>query len=422
MRTALIFLSALVLLSATSSARATVIASFEQIPGALSANDMTPDGRYVVGRTDLDEDYVPDGTYIYDFLTKTMTVLPPEASDATAVSDDGTVVLGDMPDPESPDPELGATASIWRTETGWQSLGYLPNALECPSRSNGYELSADGTVAVGLSWYQCFGRAFRWTQATGMVQLEVLADDRNRASVISADGNLIGGFAQGTQTRTPTYWNGNGDGELLDPPDGNARGEVLGMNDAGTVMLGTWGTVEATNRAVKWTWNGSGWTREMLGTGSMGLPGVWSGTPMDMADDGTIVGFDFYLGNRIAWMLPNGAPPYENLRNYVNSHGGFVPVTTALEVCQAISVNGRRIIGHGAASRAWTVTLDLLGDMNCDGEVDFDDVEPFTQALIDPPAYEAAFSSCSIARANMNQDGVIDGLDISGFVADVLAP
>lgn len=129
-----------------------------------------------------------------------------EGTRATAVSDDGTTVLGDIPDPESPDPDLGETAAIWTAVGGWQSLGYLPNALECPSRSNGYELSADGSVAVGLSWDGCRGRGYRWTEATGMQELQFLTpvgSGGDRASVLSADGNLIGGFAQGTQTRTP---------------------------------------------------------------------------------------------------------------------------------------------------------------------------------------------------------------------------
>ncbi len=416
-----VFCSVCILLTpiVASSANGTIIATYEVIPGTLGANDMSPDGRYIVGETDLNADFLPDGTYLFDTVTGVMTVLPPEGLVAAAVSDDGTVILGDMPDPEDPDPVLGVVAGIWRAETGWQSLGYLPNALECPSRSDGYELSADGSVAVGLSWNGCSGRGFRWTAANGMQQLQSLAFGSNRASVVSADGNLIGGFAQGTQARTPAIWDATLAGELLDPPNGDARGEVLGMNDAGTIMLGTWGTTEPTNRAVKWTLGESGWTREMLGSGSLGPAVQWAGIPMDIADHGTIVGFDSFLGNRVAWILPGGSPPYVNLKTYVLDHGGNVPMSTILAVCQAISTNGRRIIGHGAGA-GWIVTLDLLGDMNCDGAVDFDDVEPFTQALMDPAAYDAALPTCTVDRANMNQDGAVDGMDIEGFVADLL--
>lgn len=406
-----------------SVATGAVIVTYEPLAGAISANDMSPNGRFIVGETDLNGDFVADGTYLLDTTTEVMTVLPVEGLNAVAVSDDGKYVLGEMPDPESPDPQLGSTAAMWTAETGWQSLGYLPNAGECPSRSNGYELSADGSVAVGLSWEGCSGRGFRWTEATGMQQLQFLTPvgfGGDRASVCSGDGNLIGGFAQGTQSRTPAIWDGSGAGQLLDPT-ANARGEVFGINDAGTIMLGTWATTEPTDRAVKWTQGMSGWQREMLGTGSMGPAIQWRGIPMDIADNGTIVGFDTYLGNRVAWILPGGSPPYIDLKAYVNNNGGSVPAEVTLPVCQAISINGRYIIGHGAAA-AWRITIDLLGDMNCDGFVDLDDVEPFTQALIDPAAYETAFASCSISHANMNQDAGLDGLDIEGFVAELLNP
>lgn len=397
-------------------AHGAIIASYEIIPGSFSANDMSPDGRFIVGDTDLNGDFVADGTYLYDTVTEVMTLLPPEGSRATAVSDDGTVILGDMPDPMSPDPQLGETAAIWTASTGWQSLGYLPNALECPSRSNGYELSADGTVAVGLSWNGCSGRGFRWTQATGMQELQFVGFGGNRASVLSADGNLIGGFAQGTSSRTPAIWNGLLTGETLDPTTA-ARGEVMGINDAGTIMLGTWATTESDNRAVKWTLTMSGWQREMLGTGSM--QNFWVGIPMDISDQGTIVGFDFRLGNRVAWLLEGGVPPYLDLKTYVNAHGGAIPLTDTLPVCQAISANGRRIIGHGG-SRAWIVTLDLLGDMNCDGNIDGADVQAFVLALIDTAQYAAEFSNCNILNGDFTGDDATTIADTADFVSCLL--
>lgn len=397
-------------------ALAAIVAKFEHIPGAISANDISPDGRYIVGETDLNGDFFADGTYLWDTQTDTMTILPEEAVTAVAVSDDGTTVLGDIVDPEIQDPELGVRAAIWHASTGWQSIGYLPNAGECPSRSNGYELSADGTVAVGLSWYGCDGRGFRWTQATGMVELQSLALGGNRASVLSADGNLIGGFAQGTASRTPSYWNAAGPGQPLDA-NFNARGEVMGMRDDGQIMLGTWATTESDNRAVKWTNTGSTWQREMLGTGSM--QAAWVGVPMDIADNGNIVGFDIRLGNRIAWILIGGVPPYQNFKNYLIAHGATIGPSEILRVCQATSSNGRYVIGHGNGA-GWRATLDLLGDMNCDGVANLADSAGFIQALLDPAGYTTAFPACATSHADMNQDGSVNGMDISAFVAGLL--
>ena len=171
------------------------------IANALSANDMSPDGRFVVGEAGTG--FMQTGTYLLDAFSNDMRILPPEGFSATAVSDDGTVVVGDVPVPSG----IGLNdAGRWTAADGWVSIGHLPNAGSCPSRSDSYEVSADGSVVVGLSWDGCSGRGFRWTADTGMQELQNLANGNNRASVVSADGTLIGGFAQGSFSRTPAIW------------------------------------------------------------------------------------------------------------------------------------------------------------------------------------------------------------------------
>ncbi|MCK4873811.1 MAG: hypothetical protein KAS72_13905 [Phycisphaerales bacterium] len=378
---------------------------WEQIPGAMSAHDMSPDGRWVVG--ELGE-FSLTGTYLYDTVTDTMLVLPPEGIYAKAVSDDGTVVLGDMPDPDDPDPTMGTVAGMWTAATGWQSLGYLPNSLECPSRSDGYELSADGSVAVGLSWDGCNGRGFVWTQATGMLELEPLANGNCRASVVSADGQVIGGFAQGSSSRTPCIWDAaTQDGELLDPPYGDALGEIHGVSDDGTILLGEWLTTEPITRAVKWTLGPDGWEREQIGGGSL-LPG-WSGNPLDIADDGTIVGFDSLMTNRIAWIQPGGTGDIIFLEDYINDNGGYVPPDEDLHVCQAISTDGRTIVGHSwPMTGGWIVRVypDCAGDLDGDGDTDQADLGILLAA------YQQN------ADGDLDGDGDTDQADLGILLAD----
>ncbi|MHC4980773.1 MAG: hypothetical protein ACYTGT_17440 [Planctomycetota bacterium] len=346
------FLPVLTVVLPTVSAGAQTV-TFEKIRDALSAADMSPDGRFIVGASDLDGNLVPDGTYLLDTQSGVMTILPPLGLTAVAVSDDGTVVLGDIPDPEG----IGSNvAAIWTEAMGWQSLGHLPNAGACPSRSDGYELSADGSAAVGLSWDGCSGRGFLWTAETDMLELEPLANGGNRASVVSADGMLIGGFAQGTFSRTPAIWDGATlAGTLLGPGGPDAQGEVRGISDDGTVLLGTLWLGELYYEAVKWTQGPSGWEPEKLGEGSI-LPG-WAGNGMDIADNGTIVGFDTLMTSRRAWIQPRGTGPLFEIGSWIESHGGMVPDGYPLEVCQAITTDGRIIIGHGFQG-AWRVLID----------------------------------------------------------------
>jgi uncharacterized membrane protein len=376
------------LLLGASSALADTV-TFQPIPNARSADDMSPDGRFIVGET------LAQQPYLLDRLTSQMTILPP-ASEAVAVSDDGTVVLGTIVDPNV----NAEVAAIWTAASGtWTSLGYLPNALSCPSRSNGYELSADGAVAVGLSWDGCNGRGFRWTQATGMVELEPLANGGNRASVISSNGNVIGGFAQGSFSRTPAIWSGGGAGELLDPPDGDALGEIYGINDAGTILLGSWNA-----KASMWTYPALVHTQ--IGNGAI-LPG-WEGIPQDISAAGTIVGFDFLGGNRRAWIRPAGNGPLIDLKTYIEGNGGAVPSGTVLEVCQAISADGRFIIGHGFASNAWLV--EIVPSVDCPGDV------PGTSANVDVDdliAVILGWGQCGAScPADVTGDGAVDVDDL----------
>jgi hypothetical protein len=55
-------------------------------------------------------------------------------------------------------------------------------------------------------------------------------------------------------------------------------------------------------------------------------------------------------------------------------------------------------------------------DMNCDGNVDAFDVEPFLQALSDPDEYHLDHPCCDRMAADCNSDGVIDSFDIECFI------
>ncbi|MHC5115129.1 MAG: hypothetical protein ACYTGP_11965 [Planctomycetota bacterium] len=368
----------LAVLAAASVASAQYV-TFTPIPDNGNARDMSPDGRYIVGNANGEP-------YILDRKTGVMTALP-GAQNASAVSDDGTVVLGDVDDPEG----IGSNvAGIWEAEKGsWTPLGALPNALGCPSRSDGYELSADGSVAVGLSWDGCSGRGFVWTQGTGMLELEPLANGGNRASVVSADGTLIAGFAQGSFSRTPSVWDGTTTlGNLLDPPNGDIVGEVRGISDDGTVLLGSWD-----GKAFRWE---QGQPIEEFS----GPIAAWTGAAMDIADDDTIVGFDFFSLSRRSWIRPNGGPA-EDLTAYLTNLG-VTNMPALLEVVTTISANGNIIIGGNAFFDPGYIINLCAPDLSGNGAVDFADILEII----------AAWGPCTGCAADLNGDGDVGFGDI----------
>jgi hypothetical protein len=68
-----------------------------------------------------------------------------------------------------------------------------------------------------------------------------------------------------------------------------------------------------------------------------------------------------------------------------------------------------------------TSCSNIPGDMNCDCEVNLADLPPFVQALIDPAAYATAHPGCNLLNGDMQPDGVVDALDIDGFL-DLIYP
>ncbi len=57
------------------------------------------------------------------------------------------------------------------------------------------------------------------------------------------------------------------------------------------------------------------------------------------------------------------------------------------------------------------------GDLNCDGLVNFFDIDPFVLAIMYETEYMEQYPDCDIMLADCNQDGVVDSFDIDAFVA-----
>jgi len=58
----------------------------------------------------------------------------------------------------------------------------------------------------------------------------------------------------------------------------------------------------------------------------------------------------------------------------------------------------------------------ILGDMDCDGDVDFNDINPFVLALGGEAGYLAQYPDCNWLNADCNNDSQVDFDDINAFV------
>ena len=270
------------------------------------------------------------------------------AAPGGAISADGTKITGN-------DYTGQQVATVWTLGSGWQSIGGLPGG-GCGSLSSGYALSADGLTAVGLGWEGCRGRAYKWTQATGMVNLGVLGPNSSRANCASGDGSIVGGWdTHPTGARRAALWYPNGTEVLLvpsSPTNPNQAGEVWDVNSDGSVVVG-----ESYPNAFKWT-TANGF--EDLGP----LPGAVAGDigiAWATTEDGSMIvgnSGSFFTGyNSFMWTKEDGMM---RLDFYLAQQGIDVPPTTVLGGTLDITPDGTSLVGFTGtlfADKAYKVDM-----------------------------------------------------------------
>jgi probable HAF family extracellular repeat protein len=159
------------------------LSGVESVANAVSGN-----GAVVVGWSQSSNGAITPGDRYeafrwYGGTTTGLGYLPGDyRTVAVGTNTDGSVVVGTSSG-------NGAQAFRWSggTMTG---LGYLPGE----TASQGTAVSADGSVVIG---HGQSGTSFRWTAATGMVNLGLLNGLSVDATAIDADGSVIGGEEAG---------------------------------------------------------------------------------------------------------------------------------------------------------------------------------------------------------------------------------
>jgi len=89
----------------------------------------------------------------------------------------------------------------------------------------------------------------------------------------------------------------------------------------------------------------------------------------------------------------------------------------ALYVGGAFATAGGKPAAHLAK---WSCPF-LRGDLNCDGKINFFDIDPFVLALTNPGKYAQKFPNCDRLLADINGDGKLNNFDIDPFV-ELLTP
>jgi hypothetical protein len=68
-----------------------------------------------------------------------------------------------------------------------------------------------------------------------------------------------------------------------------------------------------------------------------------------------------------------------------------------------------------------TTITDPRADMNCDSDVNFDDIDPFVTALVSQGTYEETYPDCNYLNGDLDDSGVVDFNDIDRFIVFLTA-
>jgi hypothetical protein len=135
----------------------------------------------------------------------------------------------------------------------------------------------------------------------------------------------------------------------------------------------------------------------------------------------------FYLSKQpiqeVSSVLRDGMPLTTAQYTYSREYG-WISVSaapaTALEVHYTYSTKLDMVVTNWdeyIGNYLYYNQLIVKGDANCDGLVNLRDLDLFVLILTDRDAYQAVYPDCNVdVFCDMNDDGMVDGLDIQGFV------
>jgi probable HAF family extracellular repeat protein len=373
---------ALLLVSAAGpAALAQTFTPIPDLPGGAAfsrARAASPDGSVIVGVSSGnsgDEAFrwaptdaaaqglsdIPGGTFSSDALA---------ASNGGAIFGWGTNSSGN------------AEAVRWTPAVGVLPLGFLSSGGYI---SRAYACSADGQVACGENLFQPQGsppplpvtQAFRWSPATGMVGLGFLPGGSqflSTARAMSADGSVIVGWATDSSfANRPFRWT-QATG-MVDITGGAFSGTARGVSGNGRYIVGS---DAAASRAYIWDSTTAPGAITLL----QPLPAATSSAAADVSNDGLrVIGASG--GRACMWTLPIGD---------VIDLTTLAPAGWTLQVAQSMSDDGLTIVGYGlnpsGQTQAWAITFpplpcdSTISDFNGDGDFGTDqDIEAFFACL-----------------------------------------
>ena len=331
-----------------------------------------------------------------------------QRSVATGVSGDGAVVVGDS--------TIGRTKGFdvlgfrWNAEGGLAAMPDLPMG---EANHNGLSVSGDGRVVVGCADRRqsdgtAFRNAFRWTEADGIVSLGSSTLCANGAS---EDGSVIVGTLAFDDRRDEAFrWTEQsgvvGLGEL---PGGDVDSSAADVSADGLVIVGR-SDSDSGFEAFRWTEQDG-----MVGLGGLDDPNDTRSAAIAVSGDGSII-VGNERGRPFVWSHTDGMRDlHDVLVNELDLRDKLSGWT--LTLVRDISDDGTTIVGSGlnpAGQReAWMAVIAELSadpaDFDGNGLLDVDDIDSLVASIVGG-LNEQAF--------DLSGDGLVDLDDLSIWLDD----
>lgn len=272
-------------------------------------------------------------------------------ADILGISDtsrDASVVVGTLSGTTS-----GNRAFRWTQASGFVNLGILPGGeASLASYANG--VSADGSVVVGSSGKE----AFLWTSGAGMVKL-AMPDGRPSnssgfASAVSDDGSVVAGRLS-SATSSVLRWTSAGVVEWIEP---SLDAYPTGMSADGEVIIGS-AEFAGVTEAFRWT--------RLGGIVSLGRPTECSSTSSSaVSGNGRVVAVRCSSSSGIRSYLWDVVGGYRRLEDVLESIGAHATDGDEINTYQ-LSFDGSTIVGVAfppgtAETRPWIARLPAFRD------------------------------------------------------------
>lgn len=329
----------------------TTFQSIPTPPGFFSVTDVSADASAIAG-------FNGNGQFLWTSTNPTFTQISSEIA-ACEVSNGGAFVAATLPDPNNGNLE---TAARWSASTGlWTFLPGL-GGTSGSSLSSVYDMSADGSVIVGLAWLTPnIAHAFRWDAVNGTVDLGSFGGSQtsSRPNCLSADGSVAAGWDADIVTGAwrASRWSGGVQSLLgsLDPADPiNGWSEAWAISGNGQFIAGG---------SPSGLFTPSGWNEEhlfrwdavngLVDRGTTNLdPFAWGShltTPTGISDDGQVIvgqaGVPGFFGPGQKPFIARQGSPMILLQDELLALGLPEASTWTFSKVEGIAGNGRVIVG-----------------------------------------------------------------------------